>query len=365
MSNSSTVNQTSSKIDTSIAPLVTETSLEQRYREFTNLRHEIEQLKHDLRTKHQELADLKQCFPERTKIRSQVNRQARKLNNLKLSLPNFLIIGTQKGGTTWLHENLKQHPEIFLPSGKKELEFFSYYDKKIADYGLADYLKHFNQFEDLISLDKPKAIGEATPSYFWSIDPDRQWSNPTNEHFNHQIPQSVYNILGKKVKLILCLRNPVHRAISAYFHHIKRDRIDYKTQSILDVGHLHGIIDMGFYAQHLNAWLAKFDLSNFKVLIYEKDIKHNKQKTIEDICQFLKVDYQLFPTTTNLNKYHNKGLKYRLNEEGAFLIFPDRDETKLVVTPEEITKLKQIYVEDSHALQSMLKLDLSELWQLA
>ena len=359
MSNTSTVNQISSQIDTSIVP----TQIKQHHREFTEVHEEIKQLQKVLRTKYQELANLKQCFPERTEIRSQVNRQARKLNNLKLSLPNFLIIGTQKGGTTWLHENLKRHPEIFLPNGKKELEFFSYYDKKIADYGLTDYLKHFNQFEDLIKSDKPKAIGEATPSYFWSIDPNRQWSNPTNEHFNHQIPQSVYNILGAKVKLILCLRNPVHRAISAYFHHIKRDRIDYKTQSILDVGHLHGIIDMGFYAQHLNAWLAKFDLSNFKVLIYEQDIKKNKQQTIENICNFLGVNYSNFPADTNLNQYHNKGLKYRLSEEGAFLIFPDRDETELVVTPKEINQLKQIYAEDSLALQRILKLDLSQ-WHL-
>lgn len=364
MSNSSIANQASSKSDASIISQPNNTPLKQHHQDFVRIRQEIKLLKNDLRSKYQEIADLKQCFPEKTKIRSQVNRQARKLNNLKLSLPNFLIIGTQKGGTTWLHENLKGHPEIFLPNGKKELEFFSYYHKKIADYGLSNYLKHFNQFEDLIRLEKPKAIGEATPSYFWSIDPQRQWSNPTNKHFNHQIPQSVYDLLGAKTKLIICLRNPVHRAISAYFHHIKRDRIDYKTQSILDVGHLHGIIDMGFYAQHLNAWLTKFDLNNFKVLIYEKDIKQNKQQTIVDICNFLGVDHGLFPTATNLNQYHNKGLKYRLSEEGAFLIFPDRDETELVVSPEEIIKLKQIYAEDSQALQSILKLDLSELWQL-
>ncbi|MEL6494664.1 MAG: sulfotransferase domain-containing protein, partial [Cyanobacteria bacterium J06623_7] len=242
--------------------------------------------------------------------------------------------------------------------------FFSYYDKKIADYGLSDYLKHFNQFEDLIRLKRPKAIGEATPSYFWSIEPRREWSNPTNEHFNPHIPQSVHNILGSKTKLILCLRNPIHRAISAYFHHIKRDRIDYKTQSILEVGHLHGIIDMGFYAAHLKAWLTEFDLSNFSTLIYERDIKQNKQQTIEKICNFLGVDYGLFPSTTNLNRYHNKGLRYEVNEAGAFLIFPDRDEPELVVTPEDIAELKQIYAADARELEQILDTDLSKLWQL-
>lgn len=364
MSNSSIANQASSETDISVASQTDDTLLEQDYAEFIQVCQEIKLLNNDLYSKYQKLAELKQCFPERTKLRSQVNSQARKLNNIKLSLPNFLIIGTQKGGTTWLHENLKRHPQIFLPNGKKELEFFSYYHKKIADHGLGEYLKHFNQFEDLIRSKKPKAIGEATPSYFWSIDPQRQWSNPTNRHFNHQIPQSVYELLGAKVKLIICLRNPVHRAISAYFHHIKRGRIDYRTQSILDVGHLHGIIDMGFYAQHLNTWLNRFNQNNFKVLIYEKDIKQNKQQTITDICEFLRIDNQLFPTATNLNQYHNQGLKYYVDEKGAFLILPDSGQPQLVVSPDEIAELKRIYAEDSGALQEILSLDLSELWDL-
>lgn len=365
MPNSSTVNQASNQTDVIDTSQIEDTLLQQHHAEFVRVCQEIELLNSNLSSKYQQLAKLKQCFPERTQLRSQVNSQARKLNNIKLSLPNFLIIGTQKGGTTWLHENLKRHPQIFLPNGKKELEFFSYYHKKIADHGLGDYLKHFNQFENLISSKKPKAIGEATPSYFWSINPQRQWSKPPNKYFNRHIPQSVYDLLGAKVKLIICLRNPVHRAISAYFHHIKRDRIDYRTQSILDVGHLHGIIDMGFYAQHLNAWLSRFNLRNFKVLIYEKDIKQNKQQTIIDICEFLRIDHQLFPTAANLNQYHNQGLKYKLTEEGAFLFLPDNEQPQLVVSPEEIAQLKQIYAEDAAALQDILNLDLSEFWQLS
>jgi hypothetical protein len=339
------------------------TSLKQNQQEFAQLCQEIKQLKGDLQLKYQTLAQLKESFPEKTQIRTQVNQQARKLNNLNLNLPNFLIIGTQKGGTTWLHENLKGHPQIFLPQGKKELEFFSYYQKKIADHGLNYYLKHFNQFEDLINSEKPKAIGEATPSYFWSINPDRQWSNPTNQHFNRHIPESVHQLLGDQLKLILCLRDPVERAISAYFHHIKRDRICYQTQRILDVGHLHGIIDMGFYSQHLNAWLRKFSLDNFKILIYERDIKQNKQRTIVDICKFLQVDHRLFPPATNLNKYHNQGLKYRSTDDGVFLIFPDRNQEQLVINRAEIQFLRKIYQEDVHALQDTLQVDLSEFWQ--
>ncbi len=183
-------------------------------------------------------------------------------------------------------------------------------------------------------------------------------------NFNDQIPDSVFNILGSEIKLILCLRDPVERAISAYFHHIKRDRISYESQRILDVGHLYGIIDMGFYSQHLNAWLKKFSLANFKVLIYERDIKQNKQQTIEDICGFLGVDHQLFPPSANLNKYHNRGLQYRIESDGVYLISPDSDERRtVVINQDELKQLRKIYRADYMSLQTTLNLDLSEYWK--
>ncbi|MGB5636025.1 MAG: sulfotransferase domain-containing protein [Waterburya sp.] len=363
MPKTTTINSVTSNVSVTNVPSKTEASCKQYEQEFVQLSQEINQLQDSLRLKFQELADLKENIIDHKKIKSQINSQARKLNNLRLNLPNFLIIGVQKGGTTWLHENLKRHPQIFLPQGKKELEFFSYYQKKITDHGLSYYLKYFNQFEDLLNKEKPKAIGEATPSYFWTINPSRKWTNPTNKHFNDQIPDSVFNILGSEIKLILCLRDPVERAISAYFHHIKRGRISYKSQRILDVGHQHGIIDMGFYSQHLDVWLKKFSLDNFKVLIYERDIKQNKQRTIEDICSFLRVDHQLFPPATNLNKYHNRGLQYRIESDGVYLISPDSDDRTVVINQDELQQLRKIYRADYLSLQRTLDLDLSEYWK--
>ncbi|MGF1591532.1 MAG: sulfotransferase domain-containing protein [Pleurocapsa sp.] len=340
----------------------TKCSLEQYEEDFVQLFQEINQLKDSLRLKYQELAVLSENIADKKKVISQIYTNAVKLKDLRLNLPNFLIIGVQKGGTTWLHENLKQHPQIFLPKGRKELEFFSYYQKKVADRGLAYYLKYFNRFEDVIQTEKPKAIGEATPSYFWSTNPRRKWTNPP-KYFNEQIADCALNILGSELKLILCLRDPVERAVSAYFHHIQRDRIAYKSQSILDVGHLYGIIDMGFYSQHLAAWLKKFSLDNFKILIYERDVKQNRQQTIKNICGFLGVDPQLLPPSTNLNEYHNRGLKYYIEAEGVYLISSDSNERTIVIKPEELQQLRQIYRADYLLLQKTLNLDLSEYWK--
>lgn len=69
-------------------------------------------------------------------------------------LPNFLIIGAPRSGTTWIQENIKHHPEIFMPE-QKEIHFF---DRNYA-MGIEYYEKYFSAY------DGQKAIGEATPDY--------------------------------------------------------------------------------------------------------------------------------------------------------------------------------------------------------
>lgn len=297
------------------------------------------------------------------KMRTSVSRdEISQLNSIRVGIPNFLVIGAQKGGTTWLHANLKKHPEVLLPGGKKELEFFSYH-ATLNSSNLSDYLSHFNKINNVMLRSRlPKAIGEATPSYFWSIDPDREWSNPPNG-FNQNIPSSVFNMLGANVKLILCLRNPVHRAISAYLHHIRFDRIDYTQQRILDIGKRYGIIDMGFYYQHLSVWLETFKLSNFKILFYEKDIKVNKQKTIEKLCDFLDIDPALYPKSDSINDFHNKGLTYKFTDEGVKIKESPAAAESLVISNSEIKAIHEIYHDDTVALEQLLNTDLSD-WKL-
>lgn len=298
------------------------------------------------------------------KMRTSVSRdQIRQLNDLKVNVPNFLVIGAQKSGTTWLHANLKKHPEVLLPSGKKELEFFSY-QSKLDSPSLSNYLSHFNKISHLLLRPRlPKAIGEATPSYFWSIDPSSSWANPP-QGFNCDIPSSVANMLGQDIKLILCLRNPVLRAVSAYLHHVRFNRIDYTKQGILEVGHHFGIIDMGFYYKHLSAWLETFKLDNFKVLIYERDIKKNKEKTLEDLCSFLDINPLLFPASDSINEFHNKGITYRITSDGVFVKTDDAsDEGSLAIRQEELEAISKIYRDDTSQLEKLLGSTIPE-WKL-
>ena len=107
-----------------------------------------------------------------------------------MRLPDFLGIGTQKGGTTYLHGLLKQHPQVYL-AYPKEVHFFSlHYDKGLNWYS--------HQF-DIATADQ--RCGEITPYYLF-----------------HPLAAERIATALPKVKLVVLLRDPVDRALSQYFH---------------------------------------------------------------------------------------------------------------------------------------------------
>lgn len=107
--------------------------------------------------------------------------------------PNFIVIGAEKSGTTWLYRNLRQHPDVFMPpEHHKELFFFSYRYHRGWDW----YLSFFEDAGDT------KAIGEATPHYTAGANTGR-----TACRMALHLPDA---------KLIYIVRNPVERLPSAY-----------------------------------------------------------------------------------------------------------------------------------------------------
>ena len=120
-------------------------------------------------------------------------------------LPNFLIVGAAKCGTSSLHNYLNQHPDIFMPTYTKEgLKVkeprFLIKDKvkKRLSKGIWDldvYRSLFDQVTD------HKAIGESTVLYLC---------------FYKEAIKNIKKYLGNDVKIIIMLRNPIYRAYSAY-----------------------------------------------------------------------------------------------------------------------------------------------------
>jgi hypothetical protein len=103
--------------------------------------------------------------------------------------PSFMIIGTQKGGTTALHEYLIQHPKLIAPK-KKELHFFDTYNK-------LDFKRYLKQFPKKYLTNKISF--ESTPRYLYYPG----------------VARNIYRY-NSKMKLIILLRDPVKRAYSAW-----------------------------------------------------------------------------------------------------------------------------------------------------
>ena len=194
--------------------------------------------------------------------------------------PNCLLIGAQKCGTSWLAHIIRQHPDV-CSGKKKELHFFD--KKENYNKGIEWYRSQF------VNYNGQKVVGEFTPNYFWTTK--------GVEGKNDNIPELVYN-LCPDAKLILCLRNPVERAISAFYHFIRTKRIhpDCKFE---EVKALFGILDMGYYELHLKEWYQFFPPDKFLILIYEEDIAENKLKTIQKTYEFLDLDTGFTPAKIN------------------------------------------------------------------
>lgn len=271
-------------------------------------------------------------------------------------VPNFLGLGAQKSGTTWLHYMLIQHPDIYLPKTQKELHFFD--NKKYYRQGIEYYQSYFS------AVSGETAVGEITPGYLWSEQTlkDKYCIAP----FRSTTPKRVKEVLGNDIKLIVILRNPVLRAVSAYFHHLKRKRVSYKD-SILDIGTKMGILHMGFYYKHLENWLDYFSLKNFHISTFE-NMKKDKEAYLKSIFNFLGVDDSFSPK--DKDKQYQINADYTRLEDGAFYLnIKNLAISKTEKSPvkaidlNELEKLRDLYEEDIQKLKNAFALDLTA-WEL-
>lgn len=118
-------------------------------------------------------------------------------------LPDFLIAGTQKGGTTSLFAYLCEHPQV-VPPLTKEMSFFDNHFSKGLDW----YRGNFPLLHEMISpddLSRPNLTGESTAHYLF------------HPHAPRRIAESLPGI-----KIILLLRDPVDRAFSHYQLNVRR-----------------------------------------------------------------------------------------------------------------------------------------------
>jgi len=194
-----------------------------------------------------------------------------KINKNKFQL-DFLGIGVEKSGTSWIAECLMEHPEVNLPK-EKELFFFNAYDPH--------YLKVENLKYDTLGFDwyerqfkksgRKKINGEFTPTYIYC------------EKAAKRIKEN-----SPDIKFIVVLRNPSQRAFSQYIHDKKIGLI--KNISFEEALKRHeNYIEKGLYSKYLKMYFSHFPRENFFITTFD-DILAKPQKLMEEIYSFLELE---------------------------------------------------------------------------
>ena len=232
----------------------------------------------------------------------------------KRALPDFLIIGTTKGGTSSLHHFLAQHPQIHI-SGIKEVRYFSseFNYKK----GQLWYRSHFPLRD---TINSSELVGEATPAYLFRP--------AASKRIQKELPNA---------KLICILRNPTERAISNYFMSLrnKKEHRPIMDAMLAEEAGYDSYKRRGLYLEQIQRY-ENYLKRNQLLILSSEEFFANSQKVLKQVFEFLGIDEtfecrDLLPRGVGsnktpiprevyeyLNKYfepHNKRLYNYLNRD--------------------------------------------------
>lgn len=204
-------------------------------------------------------------------------------------LPNFLVIGAAKAGTTSLWDFLRAHPQVYMPANVKETNYFLMGGAPADFRGPGD-----EEGLNRVAVTDPRlyeglfagatdqvAVGEVSP--FYMSDPE--------------IPRRIRaSIPG--AKLVAILRNPVDRAFSSYLHLVRdgRETLGFaaalRREDERAAAHwepLWRYKGLGLYHRHLSPYFELFDRRRIRIYLFEELIE-DKQATLADLMQFLGID---------------------------------------------------------------------------
>jgi len=227
---------------------------------------------------------------------------------MPVRLPDFLIVGVPKAGTTTLHENLRQHPEVYLPE-EKELHYFTYplLAKATAGPGdrrvLASLCGTLDEYSArFTNVAESLAVGDCSPSYFF---------------FSGCIPR-IKQTLGDAVRSIIVLRDPTSRAYSNWQQLVNSGREVLAFREALDAesdrqrrgwGDFWRYRQHSLYADRLATFLDAFAREQLKVIIFEEMIA-NPSGTLQDVYRFLGVNDRFTPR--RVETVYNQGGQPRI-----------------------------------------------------
>lgn len=188
-------------------------------------------------------------------------------------VPDFLVIGFRKTGSTWLHENLHAHPEIYVGDQKG----VRYFDRQFHDR-IETYFEHFRD-------GRQRVKGDVSPGYV-------TLSEPRVRFIRRLMP---------RVKLVLLVRNPVEQEWARVVHDLRKS--DRELEAVPDaeiLKHLERskVLRTGGFVRLITRWQHIFSPEQLFIGLYD-DVKHHPQRLLTDVFQHIgvttDVDWDAFP----------------------------------------------------------------------
>lgn len=297
-----------------------------------------------------------------------------RFQNKELKVPDFLIVGAAKSGTTSIYYYLSENPNVFFPK-VKEPHFFSFYNNPPSYNSpekLPTTIASLEKYQSLFKNSEDKIIGEASQSYLYCYE---------------DVIKNIKEIYGpayKKIKILIVLRNPVDRAWSQYWHFRKNFNEPLSFEETISDEVLlqrkkdnwnvfYDYLGFGNYTKQVKAYQDTFN--EVMVLPYD-DLKNTPEIFMKKVTDFLDIIAlgEISKKKFNISGAPKKnfyGFLWKVNSKNKLLkplkiMLPYRFRKKLSnavlekslerqVMPDEVrNKLSKIYEKEIESLYKLL-----------
>lgn len=263
--------------------------------------------------------------------------------------PDFLYIGPDKSGSSWLFEVLRQHPYCFVPPAK-DLYFFDRHYARGMDW----YLRHF-------------AAAPASATHTGELSHDYLFSREAAVRVAQALPG---------VRLITILREPAERSFSHYLYLVRSGHTRMAFPEALEA--FPEIIRNSLYGQHLRAWMAAVDRRQLGIFFFDA-LQEAPEELGASILRFLGlpdlpgIDYRrrvlpaAAPRSVLIARLAKAGANFargvglpnlvgrvKRGPARALLYRPYAADERPVLRPEWRTELHSVFAEDRVLLRELL-----------
>jgi hypothetical protein len=301
------------------------------------------------------------------------------------ALPDFLVIGAGKSGTTSIDKYLNQHPGVFVPRSK-EPNFFGYENMKAEDFA--------DNPQDLAHFKGSVTTLDAYLKIFEEAKPGQIRGETSNTYMYHEQAPFRIKYYNPDMKLIAVLRQPAARLYSRFLHLARENRTPTNDfGDCLDKNSIwwrrNDLIKEGFYYKNLVKYFELFPQENIRIYLYE-DLQKSPLTVMKEIYTFLGVDPNFTPDVSLrynesgliknqfLNRIYGQGgilskslrtilpnsllhrIKSNLTLKKRMLDLRSKNLVKPSIDPEIRRKLThEVYREDIRNLEKLISRDLS------